>query len=61
MLSVDIKNKHKTFGTVIHALWLGQKIKSCFLATCLGVGVPGSIPQTHGMQLANTHHLHVRL
>lgn len=39
MLSIDIKSKHKTLGTVIHALWLGQELKSCFLAAFLGVGV----------------------
>lgn len=58
-MSVDIKSNHKTFGMMINALWLGQEIKSCFLAALLGDGVPGSIPHIHDVQLASTYHLHV--
>lgn len=54
MLLVGIKSKHKTSGTIIHALRLGQEIKRCFFAAVLAVDVSGPIPHIHGMQLAST-------
>lgn len=37
--SVDIKNKHKTFGTMIHVLYLGQDIELFLGSTSRYVGL----------------------